>query len=199
MRLYMAEIASDFQFAKLHPDHLDVIYNLYAENNSFYDEFLDRKILSANRDYCYEDFLEILQDDKVFGFVLTERIPFQEHNKNANYYSSDIIYTPIIRGFLVYEITGNPQYYNILFIESEFNNVDYSIKLINNLKNKLIDSKKSTAIKIEVFDTDIGYKKIPTLIHSKFSKIETLSSQKGPDVFIYEILKSDLDISPPAP
>jgi len=177
----MSDVTHDYEFVKLHPDHLDAIYSLYIENNSFFDEDIGRRILSAERDYAYDDFLEILSDDKVFGFIINERVPCQEFH-NYSDYEEETFYVPVIRGFLVYELVG--QKYNVLFMETDENKSEYYKKLLDNLKNNLKDSKKAQSIEMEVFENRFDIMK--EVQNNKFLKKSFVRASKGLDSHIFE-------------
>ena len=182
----MADVAHNDNFARLHPDHLDSVYNMYVENNSIYDPFLERQILSAERDYSYDDFIDILQDDKTFGFVLNEQIPCQEFSDYVGYYNEDPVFIPVLKGFLVYEIISNPLHYSILFLEAENKNVENFGKLLGHLKTRMKETKKICPIEIEIFDEDSSYYKMGLLQQNGFKEKKLVNASKGPDIFIFE-------------
>lgn len=195
----MKDVAPDFEIVKLHPDHLDAVYNMYTENNSFWDDNIGKQILSAERDYSYEDFLNILQDDKVFGFILNERIPVQEFNEYVGYYNNDVVYIPILKGFLVYEIinnAGSPVKYNVLFAETEDKNASFYKNLLDYLKKRLREGKKCQRIEIELFDEDNSYYKMKAFLNNQFKEKNLVKAKKGPDSFIFEFIqRSDSESS----
>lgn len=177
----------NLKIEKMCHDYVDDIYNLYIDNNSFYDESVGKKILSAENHYSYNDFYDLLNDDGTIGYILLENKKINTYNSYNKQNESTI--NNFFKGFIVFEILKEKvPVYSILFLEvnkeqTEIINVAYA-KLFGVLKEKLGQKFEAHKIRIEVLDGNYDLMKI--LFINGFKQKELVNSKKGPDIFIFE-------------
>lgn len=176
-----------FEIDKLSPEYVDEVYGLYTENNGFFDDGVDKFILSAETHWSYVDFCSILEDQKTINYAIFEK----ERVNTYNYYTeqAEPVVMNILKGFIVYEILKEKDdLYSILFLEFNKNVNEASVKIYCAAILDLLKSKsgKRGINKIRVEVEDGKYLLMKQLFENGFIKKDFIPSKKGPDIFIFQ-------------
>lgn len=170
---------NELDIINLTPNEVDDSYNMYCENNQFYDESMDLMILSDSFHYSYDDFLSILQDKEVRAIGLVERCPVQDYASNS--YS----YLKILKGFLVYETLESSSTYSIIFCEVESKQQKYYAELLHTIYRRLSVSKLCKKINFEV--SELRPDQLKACFGAEMKKKEMVKGANNrPDTFIFE-------------
>jgi hypothetical protein len=172
-------MAQKYTIVKMTPNDLDVVYrDFYCKNNAEYDEILEMNVLSDNRHYNQNDFLDLLDDENTYSFIANEKVfrhPGYVENKK--------------KGFICFEKLGMKHEnskeiptISILFLESEKDDEKVYVDLLNYVYQLILDKGFFKKVVMEV--NDGRWNQIKGLLAAGFKSEKTVRG-KDVDVYIY--------------
>lgn len=175
----MKEIANPektYVISKMRPDNYHTIYDeIYCKNHLIMEDWFDEPFLRADSHYCKEEFLEILEDSKIFKFVALERIFLKEPNAPGNYYANEL------KGFICFERHDNMTI-NIVFLEALNEIPEIYTALVEDVKNKAA-TKSYRKLTLEI--PDGRWAQIKGVSVAGLTLEKTVHHKDKPDVYIY--------------
>ncbi len=164
-----------YNVTKLLPDDINTIYEeIYCKNNLVMEDWFDEPFLNADTHYCKDDFLEILEDKKVYSYIAVERIFLKEPN-TPGYYGNQR------RGFVCFEKMAD-KILNILFLEAFNESVEIYKVLLDYISE---NSAKGDNRKIVLEIPDGRWKQVAGATAAGFKLEKTIYCKGKTDIYLY--------------